>query len=90
MRDKLKDIIYELNVEPDEVDVHVDAILSLLDEQRDAIDYKELLYKAYHKFRHKDLLKCTTWYDGCNCIIPYDEFDNEYMKKIIELLKGEK
>jgi hypothetical protein len=46
--------------------------------------YKYLLYRAYLKFRHLKAADCPTWYDGCNCFIPYDDFDNEYLKKVIE------
>ena len=41
-------------------------------------DYRRLLYEAYFKFRHVRTKDCPTWYDGCNCFMPFDMFDNEY------------
>lgn len=62
--------------------------------EQDEVDYKRLLYKADIKFSHerdKDgniPYECTTWYDGCNCIIPYDDFDSAYYDRILRECAG--
>lgn len=53
------------------------------------MNYKFLLYKAHYLFRHKNCRDCPTWYDGCNCFIPYEEFDNEYYKLVIAKIEKE-
>ena len=45
-------------------------------ERKRADDNETLLYKSLIKFGHKKIEDCSTWYDGCNCIIPYDDFDS--------------
>jgi hypothetical protein len=46
------------------------------------IDYKRLLYVAYFNFRHRNHEDCPTHYDGCNCFMNFDDFDNAYWSKI--------
>lgn len=53
------------------------------------IDYKRLLYEAYFKFRHRSVDDCPTFYDGCNCFINYDDFDNAYWSKVYHELANE-
>ena len=52
--------------------------------------WKMLTYKAMVQFRHKRIpnnpygkipSECTTWYDGCNCIVPYEDYSGEDYQK---------
>lgn len=58
--------------------------------------HKFLLYRAYFLYRpHKNTegqtasSVCPTFYDGCNCLVPYDDFDVEYYNSIYPQLKAE-
>lgn len=42
---------------------------------------RTLLSIASDKYKCKDSQLCSTWYDGCNCIIPYELWDVIYIHK---------